>query len=464
MFFIFLVLCAASSAATMAEQSYFQGVELLSDRNYTQGFEVIPSCPNNPDQCAKGPYYRLYNPFSTAPNTSATWQMVQWNSHSNMTTNGTFVDDGKSKGIKWGNGDKRVILFQDGRLQFSLDGFHEYGGHYRTPDTPWPCLLIQQGIGIASGAVPLAQVSELRWDLDIQLLYMNQHIEPGYNPSIYAGIFPLYMTIQNLAQGDAEYGKYFWLGLCTYDDRVLMSPLYVNGDIGTGALIYQPAFSNFANVSVHSGSIVHVSGDMMPFVRLGLQAAVERGFLNSTDLKKYYVGGMNIGWEMTGLNDGTIEIGALSLKQYTAQNPKSYEFNFDGDSEGWKASSNLNQHIDGPRDGRWILEPTEDGSYIISPSMMIDTSIVKKVVINMITDNNVQLFWSKNNEDSFDENDSIWIEVKNDGKWHEYVLDLSKHSRWNSIVRQFRIDLVQHGHGAGFGIDYIRFAGYSHTA
>ena len=457
MFFVFFVLCAAYSAA---DQSYFQGIELLSDRNYTQGFEVIPSCPNNPDQCARGPYYRLYNPFSTAPNTSATWQMVQWNSHSNITTNGTFVDDGQSKGIEWSNNDKRLILFQDGRLQFSVDGFHEYGGHYRAPDTPWACLLIQENIGIASGAIPLSQVSELRWDFNIRLLYMNQHIEPGYNPSFYAGIFPLYITIQNLLQGDPEYGKYFWLGLCTYDDRVLMSPLYVNGDAGTGALIYQPAFSNFANVSVHSGNIVHVTGDMMPFVRLGLQAAMERGFLNSTDLNKYYVGGMNIGWEVTGLNNGTIEIGSLSLKQYTANNPKSYEFNYDGDREGWTATFDRNQNVDGPRNGRWILVPTGHASQMISPSIMIDSSVVKKIVINMIADNNVQLFWSENNEESFDENDSIWIEIKNDGKWHEYVLDLSNHSRWNGIVRRLRIGPVQHTHDVQFGIDYIRFAGY----
>ncbi|CAF5132555.1 unnamed protein product, partial [Rotaria sp. Silwood1] len=106
---------------------------------------------------------------------------------------------------------------------------------------------------------------------------------------------------------DPEYGKYFWLGICLYDDRVLMSSLYVNGDIGTGSLIYSPAFSNFANISVHS--------------------------------------------ELTGLNNGTIEIGNLNLKQYTAQNPKSYEFNCDGDAEGWKQISDLRQYTNSSWNG-----------------------------------------------------------------------------------------------------------------
>ena len=458
MFFIYFFLFATSTA----DQPYFQGVELLSDVNYTQGFEVIPACPFDPATCAKGPRYRLYNPFSTSPNKSASWQMVQWNSRSNITTDGTFVDDGKSKGMQWATEDKRFILFQDGRLQLAVDGFHEYGGKYRAPDAPWVHLLVQQDIGIAGGALPLSQVSELRWNLNVQLLYMDQHIQPGYDPNVYAGIFPLYMTIQNLVQGDPEYGKYFWLGLCPYDDRVLMSPLYVNGDNGTGSLIYSPAFFNFANVSVHSGSIVHVTGDMMPFVRLGLQAAVERGFLHSGNLSKYYVGGMNIGWEVTGLNVGTIEIGNFSLKQYTAQNPKSYEFNDDGDSEGWIAVSDLNQFTKGPLDGRWILVLASDDPQLWSPVVMIDTTIVKKVIINMAndhsSDNHLQLFWSKDVEGLFNEEDSFWIEMKADRGWSEYVLDLSHHSRWTGLVRRLRIDPVQRRYGTAFGIDYIRFA------
>jgi hypothetical protein len=230
----------------------------------------------------------------------------------------------------------------------------------------------------------------------------------------------------------------------------------------TDALIYSPAFSNFANISVHSERVVHVTGDMMPFVRLGLQAAVERGFLNSTDLNKYYVGGMNIGWEVTGLNNGTIEIGNFSLKQYTAQNPKSYEFNSDGNTEGWTAISDLNQHTNGPLNGQWILVPIGNDPQLLSPTLMIDTSIVKKIIINMandhLSDNHFQLFWSIDNEGVFNENESIWIEMENDGEWEEYVLDLSKNINWNGIVRRIRIDPIREGNGAGFGIDYIRFA------
>ena len=351
MFLLFFILFTYSQGNT----EYFQGIELLSDVNYTQGFSVIPACSSHPEECTTGPHFRLYNPFSIVPPTNATWQLAQWDSHSNLSTEGIFVNDGKSNGMQWSTEDKRFILFQDGRIQISVNGFHEYGGKYRDPNTPWVAFLMQQSIGIAGGSVPLSEVNELRWNLDAQLLYMDQHIQPGYNSSYYAGIFPLYLAIQNLFPSDPDYGKYFWLGIVIYDDRVLMSPLYINGDKGTGSLIYQPPFSNFANTSLHSESLVYVTGDMMPFVRLGLQAAVDRGYLHSTDLRKYYVGGMNIGWEVTGLNNGTIEIGNFSLKQYTAQNPKSYEFNHDDDTEGWKEISGTTQSMNNPRNGKWIV-------------------------------------------------------------------------------------------------------------
>jgi len=217
-------------------------------------------------------------------------------------------------------------------------------------------------------------------------------------------------------------------------------------------LIYSPAFSNFANVSVHSGNVVHVTGDMMPFVRLGLQAAFERQFLNSTDLNKYYVGGMNIGWEVTGLNNGTIEIGDFSLKQYTAQNPKSYEFNHNGDTEGWTVSSNINT----PSNGLWILPVKNNDVQLLSPIFMLDTSVVKTLLIN--TNSSFRLFWSTNTVGLFDEMDSIVIDTKNNTNWHEHIINLSENINWKGVVRRLRLDPLSNDLVSSFGINYIRFA------
>ncbi|CAF4390019.1 unnamed protein product, partial [Adineta steineri] len=71
MIVLFFILFTYSTA----NQVYFQGTELLSDVNYTQGFSVIPACISSPS-CVKAPRVRLYNPFSTAPNKSASWIMA----------------------------------------------------------------------------------------------------------------------------------------------------------------------------------------------------------------------------------------------------------------------------------------------------------------------------------------------------------------------------------------------------
>jgi hypothetical protein len=164
---------------------------------------------------------------------------------------------------------------------------------------------------------------------------------------------------------------------------------------------------------------------------------------------------MNIGWEVTGLNNGTIEIGNFSLKQYTAQNLKSYEFNDDGDTEGWKAISDIDENANGPLNGKWTFISNGNDLQLLSPMLTIDALIVKKIIINVfnnhLSDNHLQLFWSVNEEELFNEDDSIAIEMKSGGRWSEYVLDLSNNSRWNGIIRQLRIDPI-------FGIDYIRFA------
>ncbi|CAF3373137.1 unnamed protein product [Rotaria sp. Silwood2] len=449
----------------VATESYFEGTQLLSDVKFDQGFNVIPACHSNPTECSAGPRYRLFNPFSTAQNKSPSWEIVQWDSRSNLSSDGTFISDAKSKGIQWATEDKSFILFQDGRVQLAVNAYHEYNCHYKVPDAPWVHLLIQQTIGREGGSVPLSEVTELRWDLDVHLLYMDQHVQSGYNSNLHAAIFPLYMTIQNLVYGDPDYGKYFWLGIGLYDDRVSMTDLYVNGDAGTGSLIYSPAFSNVASKSVGSGSMVYVSGDMMPFVRLGLQAAVERGFLRSNNLSKYYVGGMNVGWEITGLNIGTIELASVSLKQYTAQNPRSYEFNRDGNTEGWTPVSDVEQLTNGPQNGQWMLRPKGSDPQLLSPLLMLDTTVVKKLIIRIATgelsEEYLQVFWSTNNmANSFTESASFSIQIKPDDNWQEYTLDLSSNINWYGIVRRLRIDPVRTGNGSNFDIDYIRFASW----
>ncbi|CAF5006667.1 unnamed protein product, partial [Rotaria socialis] len=187
------------------------------------------------------------------------------------------------------------------------------------------------------------------------------------------------------------------------------------------------------------------------------------GFLRSNDLSRYFVGGMNVGWEITGLNIGTIELANVSLTQYTAQNPRSYEFNFDRNNEGWTIVSYVEQFANSPQNGQWMLRPKGSDPQILSPPLMLDTTVVKKLIIRISngkkSEEQLQVFWNTNNiANSFSESASFSINIKPDDSWHEYTLDLSSNTNWYGIVRRLRIDPVRSGNGDHFGIDYIRFA------
>ena len=89
---------------------------------------------------------------------------------------------------------------------------------------------------------------------------------------------------------------------------------------------------------------------------------------------------------------------------------------------------------------------------------MIDTSVVKKIIIKIFSIYNVKLFWSRDKEGLFDENDSISIDIKIYGTGREYILGLSEHSTWYGIIHRLRINPEWKGNTTEFGTDYIRFA------
>ena len=123
---------------------------------------------------------------------------------------------------------------------------------------------------------------------------------------------------------------------------------------------------------------------------LALQAAWERGYLpDSRNPADYRIGGMNIGWEVPGLNHVELEIDNLSLiattgtpAQATPPNPPSvpvaadslvYMFTQDGNREGW-TTRNINDVNNGPRGGYWVMTvPGSDPSWI-SPAISINAA------------------------------------------------------------------------------------------
>ena len=113
----------------------------------------------------------------------------------------------------------------------------------------------------------------------------------------------------------AGYGKdYIWLGVQLYDDRNERPGEYINHDDGTQTLIYSINYDSVANKSIHSNEWIDFNVDLYPYAIEALNKAWQRGYLSaSQNLSDYKLGGMNMGWELPGMNIGDMKIRNLSL-------------------------------------------------------------------------------------------------------------------------------------------------------
>lgn len=87
-------------------------------------------------------------------------------------------------------------------------------------------------------------------------------------------------------------------------------------DIGTKMLIYFVPTSHLTDGNTQDGGWVRLRGDILPFARRSVEVAFEKGILKSNDLSDYKIGGVNVGYELTGLNVSTVQFRNLSLRMF----------------------------------------------------------------------------------------------------------------------------------------------------
>ncbi|KQW72506.1 hypothetical protein ASD03_30955 [Ensifer sp. Root127] len=298
------------------------GRELIADPDFKAGFLAIRAC-RNPDGdflCAKASRYQLKSPDRPdMADVKPVWELAQWGSRSNLGGGGRF--DG---GYGWSTPDKRLVVYPDGRVELAVSGDSELGGKYNSNRAALPNLILQQTIaapGTYGRHIPsLDRMQRLTFNLDFRRVYDDPNKKPGYDTSRHAIIFPVNFTIQNLNRRSPGYGEYVWLQISTYDDRYALQTSERDRtqiDLGTKRLIYFIPPSKLSNRSTHLGEWVQFHGDILPYARRAIEIASKKGFLRSVRLSDYKVGGVNIGYELTGLNISTFQFRRLSLKAST---------------------------------------------------------------------------------------------------------------------------------------------------
>ena len=402
------------------------------------------------------------------------WELAQYYvmSISNNVVTPTVLPTGA---YRWTNAHLGIVMgptnTTNSDFSFKLDSIAVFTNKYRTSGSaPFPGLIMSQSISAPGGSFGpygpwLADLSELVFHADVRMNSITNVYKSGYNSSIHAAQFPIYFTVQNLNPPNADYGKYLWFGIMVYDDRIPITgssgPQWVGLDAGTGMGMYQIGIAQLS-----TGALTNVwkalNGDILTHVKNGLQAAWAHNYLtNSTNFADYKIGGMNIGWEVPGLSRGEMQVQNLGLEAYGANFARTYEFNTNGQTDGWSLG-NMTDVNGGATNGVWVVNPgTSAVPIMMGPATRINTSLYKKVVIRMANVGNTgnpaaQIYWKRSRDAGFSEACSQTVVVGTDGSFADYTFDMSANANWTEEVVQLRFDPVMQGNNGNISVDYIR--------
>ena len=130
-----------------------------------------------------------------------------------------------------------------------------------------------------------------------------------------------------------------------------------------------------------------------------------------------------------------------------------WEFNTDGDLEGWGP----NQIADLAAKGGLLTGRTTGSDPVLNMSgLQVDARQMRHVSFRMRADvkGQVELFWTTTLA-KMSGRTRIAVEIPGDGEFHDYEVDLGQNSQWRGFVKAFRLDPAV-GPNVNFAIDYIR--------
>jgi hypothetical protein len=288
-------------------------IDLLRDTCFHNGFEI--NAPKPGKHVAVGVLQH-----STDTNKPA-WRLCQWNSKFDLSLSKPEILDNQT--IRMGNEAKAVtISSQNTRndLILALDSRPEYGGKVRTKGQPWPHLLVEQSV---QPIVLFKDISRIAFTIEARLLTNECFKLEGYTSNLHTAQFPMTFIVQNRNKQSKGFADFIWFCVALYDERKPFSDLYAAKDTAdpSAKMIYSPPSITFSQQTLHDGNWVTFSHtNLYPLLSEAISLARTRGYLKeSPDLGDFAISSVNIGWEVTGINNVAIQIRNLNITLDTAQ-------------------------------------------------------------------------------------------------------------------------------------------------
>lgn len=312
-FFVFLLLIA------MAIETHSQIVySVYSDTKFNAGFNVRSTTPGVTN------YVGTLNYGGIATGIRR-WIFDQWSNVNNDIMTATYTRNGSVHDYKVGtHGNYFSVDTSTGRVVLNNNASTEYGlngvmSNPRKSGEPWPHTLLSQAFS-GSSLVKIAGKKYFKMQANYKLLQFTDRMPPfSTKTNLHAAQFQWFITLQNRNVNSPDYGRYIWFGLGLYDNRYNYSPYYAAQDGGkvpnTGAFIFKPDMTPILQSQgvVQVGKAMYVNYDVLPLMRAAFELAQQRNYLIYTSWDDLYIGDSNIGWEVPGTYDVSMELNGFDI-------------------------------------------------------------------------------------------------------------------------------------------------------
>lgn len=295
-----MLLPGCLSRDRQSESLQNKGVEVMSDPQFIHGFHLVDPELRNTD-------YALWQPREQ--DLEPAWKLVQWNTRERVSPTKDFIIQ---------NSYKEIAVATSGRhrdLVLSVNGNAEYQGIPRTGNEPWVHLLVEQEI---VSMPTLTSAATLPFHLEARLLKSQLFKSELFDAGKHAAQYQVFFYLQNKNKESKSYGELIWFGIPVYDNRMRYTERYEAQDFaGSGMFICTLAHTDLSADSAHDEKWITLQGDLLPKMKEAFTIAQQKGFMQNANLEDIHISGMNMGWEVPGLLDVSLQIRNLSLRYVT---------------------------------------------------------------------------------------------------------------------------------------------------
>lgn len=310
---LFMLLLTISSALGIPLDR-FEGRSLFTDADFSDGFTVLSQETENGSAVTLGSF--TYDETQNPP----AWMIAQWNAGACLWANRAESDaytltDGTSKWVTYNKDEKSVAL--------RLNAAAVYNGQPAGYDS-WPHLLLEQSpltdyASLTDEAKAFYNLADNRFVLDLKLR-LADFKDTTNTDGVNAVQFLTYFYLK-----DTDGHNFIWFGVDLFDNR-RQNDTYWAVDSVSGNMIYTLSTKDtYGTLRTLLCSGQPVLTDEWTTVRVDLtphladviaRANEDNIFSEEVSLADFYIGGTNIGFEIHGNYDCTVEIKDFNLTSY----------------------------------------------------------------------------------------------------------------------------------------------------